>query len=184
MKNTLRAAFATVVLCSGLIGISACATGSSGLGQRDVLVAEGLRLPRSHQYELYQRESSSYASVTVDTVPGYVKQGAWIHDRTAGAWVSHPSVGTPNPQYAASGGDVRRGGATSDRDVLVADGLRLPRSHQYELYNRDSSSYGSVTVDTVPGRVKQGAWIYDRTAGVWVAHPSVGSPNPQYSDRR
>jgi hypothetical protein len=60
-------------------------------------------------------------------------------------------------------------------------GLRLPRSHQYEQYNDSSGSYGSVTIDTVPYHVQQGTWIYDRTADLWVSHPSVGQPNPQYT---
>jgi hypothetical protein len=117
--------------------------------------------------------------VNVDTVPSYMKQGAWIYDRTADAWVSHPSVGNPNPQYAASGRDFRR--EEHGSDVQVQDGLRLPRSHKYELYNPGNASYGTVNVDTVPSYVKQGAWIYDRTADAWVSHPSVGNPNPQYA---
>ena len=133
-------------------------------------VQDGLRLSRSHQYELYNRESGSYGVVRVDTVPGYVQQGEWIYDRTAGAWVSHPSVGNSNPRYGASG-----------RDFRVQNRMRLPRSHQYELYNRESGSYGVVRVDTVPSYVHQGEWIYDRTGGAWVSHPSVGNPNPRYA---
>jgi hypothetical protein len=147
----------------------------------DVLVQDGLRLPRSHQYELYNHENASYGIVRVETVPSYLKQGMWIYDRTAGAWVSHPSVGNPNPQYAASGRDFRREASASDQDVLVQDGLRLPRSHQYELYNTENASYGTVRIETVPSYLKQGMWIYDRTAGAWVSHPSVGNPNPQYA---
>jgi hypothetical protein len=66
-------------------------------------------------------------------------------------------------------------------NVLVQDGLRLPLSHQYERYNQEHASYGTVRVDTVPSYVRQGTWIYDRTAGAWVSHPSVGNPNPQYA---
>jgi hypothetical protein len=147
----------------------------------NVLVQDGLRLPRSHQYELYNLESASYGTVRVDTVASYVRQGTWIYDRTAGAWVSHPSVGHPNPQYAAAyGRDFRREAPMSYQDVLVQDGLRLPRWHQYELYNHETASYGTVRVDNVASYVRQGTWIYDRTAGAWVSHPSVGSPNPQY----
>jgi hypothetical protein len=178
MTRTLPAAFAVVVLFSGVIGVPGGVTVTPARAQgSDVLVQDGLWLPRSHQYELYSPESASYGIVRVDTVPGHVRQGAWIYDRTAGVWVSHPSVGHPNPRYAASGREFRR----EDRDVLVQDGLSLPRSHQYELYNPESASYGSVRIDTVPGHVRQGTWIYDRTAGAWVSHPSVGHPNPQYT---
>jgi len=182
MKHTLLAAFAAVFLFSGLTGFPTVVTVTPALAQgSDVLVQDGLRLPRSHQYELYNHENASYGIVRVETVPSYLKQGMWIYDRTAGAWVSHPSVGNPNPQYAASGRDFRREASASDQDVLVQDGLRLPRSHQYELYNTENASYGTVRVETVPSYLKQGMWIYDRTAGAWVSHPSVGNPNPHYA---
>ena len=73
-----------------------------------VAAQDGVWLPRSHRYEVYNPESASYGSVRIDTVPGYVRQGAWIYDRTAGVWVSHPSVGQPNPRYVASSYDFRR----------------------------------------------------------------------------
>jgi hypothetical protein len=91
MKYILLAAFAAVFLFSGL---------TPALAQRgDVLVQDGLRLPRSHQYEQYNAENASYGVVRIGTVAAHVRQGAWIYDRTAQEWVSHPSVGTPNPQY-------------------------------------------------------------------------------------
>lgn len=151
--------------------------------QRDDVVAyDGLLLPRSHRYEVYVPATASYGSVSINDVPNYVRQGAFIYDRTADAWVSHPSVGQPNPQYAAAGRDSRDGRWEREQrgDVVVDDGLLLPRSHRYELYVPSNGSYGSVTIEAVPAYVRQGAWIYDRTANVWVSHPSVGQPNPQY----
>src|SRR6185295_14844576 len=38
-------------------------------------------------------------------------------DRTADAWVSHPSVGQPNPQYVALGRDSRRSRLLGEREV-------------------------------------------------------------------
>lgn len=100
MKPTLLAAFLTVFLFSGL---------TPALAYRgDVLVQDGLRLPRSHQYEQYNPESASYGVVRIGTVADHVRQGTWIYDRTAETWVSHPSVGTPNPQYGAFGRGRRR----------------------------------------------------------------------------
>jgi hypothetical protein len=181
MKHTLLAAFTAVFLFSGLTGFPTVVTVTPALAQGgDVLVQDGLRLPRSHRYELYNPGTGSYATVRVNTVPRSVSQGTWIYDRTADEWVSHPSVGHPNPQFTAGGRDFRRwerwerGG-----DVLVQDGLRRPRSHRYELYQ--NGSYGTVRVDTVPHYVSQGTWVYDRTADEWVSHPSVGHPNPQYA---
>lgn len=82
-----------------------------------VAAQDSLWLPRWHRYEVYNPESASYGSVRIDTVPGHVRQGTWIYDRTAGAWVSHPSVGRPNPQYTASGPDVRREELLGEREV-------------------------------------------------------------------
>jgi hypothetical protein len=133
-----------------------------------------------HQYEQYNRESGSYGVVRIGTVADHVRQGTWIYDRTADVWVSHPSVGTPNPQYVVGGRDFRREVSEPDRGVLTQDGLRLPRSHQYEQYNAENGTYGVVRIGNVASYVRQGTWIYDRTADVWVSHPSVGTPNPQY----
>ena len=144
MKRTRLAAFAAVFLFSGLTSFSPVATVTPALAQgSDVVVLDGLRLPRSHQYEVYNPENSTYGTVNLDTVPSHVRQGTWIYDRTARAWVSHPSVGNPNPQYVAGGREFRRE-AASDHDVLVQDALRLPRSHRYELYNPENSTYGTV----------------------------------------
>jgi hypothetical protein len=181
MTRTLVAALATVFLSLSFTGCTFVTVDPALAQGSDVLVQAGLRLPRSHQYELYDRVNQSYTHVRVETVPSYLQQGAWIHDRTAGLWVSHPSVGEPNPQYAASGRDFGRGASVSDRDVLVQAGLRLPRSHRYELYDRGNQSYTHVRVETVPSYVQQGAWIHDRTAGLWVSHPSVGEPSPDYA---
>ena len=109
MKRTLLVAFASVFLFSGLTGFPTVVTVTPALAQgSDVLVLDGLRLPRWHRYELYNPATGSYGTVPVDTVPRYVRQGTWIYDRTADAWVSHPSVGHPDPQYAAFGRDFRR----------------------------------------------------------------------------
>lgn len=116
MKRTLLAAFAALFLFSGLF--MTVVTVTPALAQwGDVLVEDGLRLPRSHQYQLYNRENGSYGIVRVESVPDHVRQGAWIHDSTANVWVTHPSVGSPNPQYAASGRDSGRDyGRDSGRD--------------------------------------------------------------------
>jgi hypothetical protein len=104
MKGTLLAAFATVSLSFSFIGFPTVVTVAPAFAQgSDVLVQGGLQLPRSHRYELYDRVNQSYTPVRVETVPSHVQQGAWIHDRTTGVWVAHPSVGEPNPQYVASG---------------------------------------------------------------------------------
>ena len=107
MKHTLLALSAAFFLFAGCPGFPAVVTVTPALAQGDVLVQDGLWLPRSHRYELYNPENAAYGPVPVDTVSSYVRQGRWIYDRTAEAWVSHPSVGQPNPQFVASRRDFR-----------------------------------------------------------------------------
>ena len=181
MRRKMLAALAAVSLLTGLTGFPTGTPVSPVLAQgRDVLVLEGLQLPRTHRYEIYNAQTGGYAGVAIDAVPRHVRLGAWIYDRTAERWVSHPSVGNPDPQYVASGRDARQE-AWRDQDVQVHDGLRLPRSHRYEVYVPATTSYAGVSIDTVPGHVRLGTSVYDRTADAWVSHPSVGQPNPMYA---
>jgi len=66
------------------------------------LVAEGLSLPRDHQYERYDAGKSTYTKVDVSQVPALVKQKQPIYDRTAKAWVYNSPKGL-DPRYAAAG---------------------------------------------------------------------------------
>jgi hypothetical protein len=117
MKHTLLAVSAALVLFSGSTDFPAVVSVTPALAQGgDVLVQDGLWLPRSHRYELYNPENAVYGAVPVDTVSSYVRQGRWIYDRTAEAWVSHPSVGQPNPQFAASGRAFHPPYAAGERD--------------------------------------------------------------------
>ena len=65
------------------------------------LVAEGLSLPRDHQYERYDAGKSTYTKVDVSQVPALVKQKQPIYDRTAKAWVYNSPKGL-DPRYAAA----------------------------------------------------------------------------------
>ena len=117
MKHTRLALSAALFLFSSCTDFPAVVSVTPALAQGgDVLVQDGLWLPRSHRYELYNPENAVYGAVPVDTVSSYVRQGRWIYDRTAEAWVSHPSVGQPNPQFAASGRDFHPQDTYSARD--------------------------------------------------------------------
>jgi preprotein translocase subunit YajC len=70
---------------------------------------------------------------------------------------------------------------TSSTDNLVQGGLTLPRSHQYQAYDSAAARYENVRVESVPDRVSKKQMVYDRTAKLWVYHPSVGGLNPMYS---
>jgi hypothetical protein len=67
----------------------------------NTLVAEGLSLPRDHQYERYDAGKGTYAKVDVSQVPALVKQKQPIYDRTAKAWVYNSPKGL-DPRYAAA----------------------------------------------------------------------------------
>ena len=68
---------------------------------------------------------------------------------------------------------------TSSSDVLVIDGLSLPKDHRYEIYNPSSSSYSPIDVKSVPSYVQKKARVYDRTAKAWVVEEN-GSVNKTY----
>jgi preprotein translocase subunit YajC len=68
---------------------------------------------------------------------------------------------------------------TASGDNLVQGGLTLPRSHQYQAYQ--AGRYETVRVESVPERVAQKQMVYDRTAKLWVYHPSLGGVNPMYN---
>ncbi len=142
----------------------------------DTFVFWDWRLPRSHRYETYL--NGVYSPVDLTTVPTRVDAGEWIYDRTANVWVSHPSTGRNQAYLAASAGQ-----SVGDSDVVMFDDWRLARSHRYERYQSDGS-YAVVDAWSVPSRVAAGEWIFDRTAGVWVSHPSVGRNPLYYSGRR
>ena len=142
----------------------------------DTYVYWDWRLPRNHQYETYA--NGRYSPVDVTSVPTRIDAGEWIYDRTANVWVSHQSIGR-NPAYLAGA----TGPAAPAGDTVMLDGWRLSRSHRYELYDRSEGTYTAVDVSSVPSRIAQGEWIYDRTAGQWLAHPSVGR-NPAYLSER
>lgn len=134
------------------------------------------RLPRSHRYETYV--NGAYSPVDLTSVPTRVDAGEWIYDRTANVWVAHPSTGR-NPAYLAASA----GQSISDSDLVMLDGWRLFRSHRYERYQSDGS-YGVVDASSVPSRIAAGEWVFDRTAGVWVSHPSIGRNPLYYSGQR
>jgi len=71
--------------------------------------------------------------------------------------------------------------AQSSADYIEEGGYRLPRSHQYQIYDGGNATYSNVDAASVPGRLAAGTPVYDRTAEMWVFHPSVGGKNPAYA---
>ena len=173
------------------------------------LVAEGLSLPRDHQYERYDSAKSTYTKIDVSQVPALVKQKQPIYDRTAKAWVYNSPKGL-DARYAAAAAPATAPAATAPAPAtapaatapaatapaatapaatapaatapapLVAEGLSLPRDRQYERYNASTSAYGKVDVSQVPALVKQKVPIYDRTAKAWVLSPDQ-KLDPRYT---
>ena len=175
MKPVWLVVVASTVLSVGFSVPSADIGPGTAFAQSDRQVRGALSLPRSHRYEVYESGTGNYVAVDVSSVPDRVARGDWVYDRTANAWVSHPSVGTPNPRYAASGADSFGRGSGS---VTYGTGLALPRDHKYELYA--NGTYQAVDVGSVASHVENKQEIYDRTAGAWVYRTSTGL-NPQYA---
>jgi outer membrane lipoprotein SlyB len=132
-------------------------------------VADGMTLPRDHQYERYDGTNATYIKVDVKQVPALVRQRVPVYDRTAKAWVFSTKDGL-NPQYAS----------TATGDALTADGLALPRGRQYERYDTKNGTYVRVDVNQVPALVRQKVPVYDRTNRAWVYSAKDGI-NPAYS---
>jgi hypothetical protein len=126
------------------------------------------RLPAGNRYEAYNTASASYTPVDASSVLGRLDAGELIFDRTREQWVQHPSVGGRNRAYL-EGGAVEAGGTHVHGD------WRLPRGNRYETYDPGSATYRAVDFASLGGRLDRGELIYDRTAGKWVQHPSVGA---------
>ena len=141
------------------------------------LVIGGYRLPREHRFESPDA-AGKYNVVKIDDVPTLIQQGRFVFDRTAKVWIKSPN-GTMNSQYLASttGSAATKGGRSRDRDDIHGD-YRLPRDHRYESPNA-AGKYEVVEARDVPALIKQGRFIFDRTANVWVKSPN-GTMNPKY----
>jgi hypothetical protein len=78
------------------------------------LVAEGLSLPRDHQYERYDSGKGTYTKIDVGQVPALVKQKQPVYDRTAKAWVYNSPKGL-DPRYAAAAAPAPAPAATAPK---------------------------------------------------------------------
>jgi hypothetical protein len=128
------------------------------------VAADGLSLPRDHQYERYNGGSNTYGKVDVSQVPTLIGQNVPIYDRTAKAWV-YNTEGRLDPRYAAA---PAGGASTTLSGTAGTPNLVLPKDHQYQRYNVTESTYAHVDVSQVPTLVQQQVPVYDRTAKAWV----------------
>jgi hypothetical protein len=148
----------------------------SGAAAAAMLSYKDWRLPAGNRYEIYNTASGAYTQVEAASVPARLDAGEVIYDRTAGKWVQHPSVGGRNKAYL-------EGGEADTGATLVHGDWRLPRANRYEVYDTGSSSYRVVDLASLPARLDRRELIYDRTAGKWVQHPSLGGTSPYRSSR-
>ena len=145
------------------------------------VVIGGYRLPREHRFESPDA-SGKYNVVKIDDVPTLIQQGKFVFDRTANVWIKNPN-GTTNPQYLASAAketpkETRSRDGDRDRDRDIHGEYRLPRDHRYESPNA-AGKYEVVERRDVPALIKQGRFVFDRTAKEWVKNPN-GTMNPKY----
>jgi Peptidase family M48 len=114
-------------------GVHLMAQAAPSADPSDRLVQGEWSLPRRHQYEVYDARARHYAPVDVATLPMRLDRGEWIHDQTAGVWVTHPNGGR-NPDYLArsqepaasprGSADLRRPPTTADVDPAPAARLQ------------------------------------------------------------
>jgi hypothetical protein len=169
----------SLVLGIALVAALTVAPSLAGAWHSGEVVIDGYRLPRDHRFESPD-SNSKYHVVNINDVPGLIKGGRFVFDRTGNVWIKHPN-GTMNPQYlaaASTGAPGVTGAPAATGDWVVIGEYRLPRDHRFETPDA-SGKYNVVNVNDVPGLIKSGRFVFDRTAKVWVKHPN-GTMNSQY----
>jgi hypothetical protein len=91
-----------VLLTASLALGGAAAVAGAQTTTADTVIVEGLALPRTHRYEVYDTNTKIYTQIPLEQVPQYARQGHRVYDRTAKAWVVDPR-GRMNQRYVASG---------------------------------------------------------------------------------
>jgi hypothetical protein len=140
--KTLLMILTVAVLLAGGVPVAIAQTSSA-----DVVVIDGMALPRSHQYESYDTRTQKYSPLRLEDVPGYARRGERVYDRTAKIWVVDPS-GKIAQRYIASGSsaDSIKQGSSADRD-------RNGRGDRDRDRNRDRNwDRTSGTVQSINGQ--------------------------------
>jgi hypothetical protein len=78
------------------------------------VVVDGYRLPKDHRFDS-QDEKGKRFTVSINEVPGLLKQNKPILDQTANVWVRSPG-GKVNQRYVASGSGPATAAADKDKD--------------------------------------------------------------------
>ena len=109
----------------------------------DVLVLDGLALPQSHRYEIYNASSGTYSPIEVHTVPSYVPKKTRVYDRTAGVWVVDAS-GKLDSRYAAAAGQTATAGASSGTPGRPSGTSGKPSGEWQRIHGKIESIQGST----------------------------------------
>jgi hypothetical protein len=125
----------------------------------DVVVIDGLALPRNHQYESYDVQTQKYSPLRLEDVPGYARSGQRVYDRTAKAWVVDPS-GKIAQRYLASGSTGVTGGSSSqDRWDRDRNGRDRDRGRDQGRWDRTTGTVASINGDEVVVREDGGRQV-------------------------
>jgi hypothetical protein len=144
----------------------------------DVVVIDGMALPRDHQYESYDLQTQKYNPIRLEDVPRYARQGQRVYDRTAKLWVVDPS-GKIAQRYVASGstpGQVGQGRGDRDRDRDRPQGGWDRTSGTVQSINgnevvirEDGGRQVTVNVSQANARLRDGLKVGDRLSVMGVA---------------
>jgi preprotein translocase subunit YajC len=134
----MRFAVVVLTLVVALAGLAPVAIAQTS---GDVLVIEGLALPQSHRYEIYNESGGTYSPIDVHTVPSYVQKKTRVYDRTAKVWVVDAS-GNVDSRYRAGSGQS----ATSSSQSGTSSTTQTAQSGQWQRIHGKVESVQGTTL--------------------------------------
>ena len=157
-----------VVALAGLTPLAVAQT--SG----DVIVVEGLALPQSHRYEIYNASAGTYSPIDVRAVPSYVTKKTRVYDRTAGVWVVDAS-GKVDQRYVAASGKTATSGQSGEWQRIHGKIESIQGTNL--SFRTDDGRHLTVDVSRVASSVRNG--LTPGEGATIMAHEWTGPTTPR-----
>jgi preprotein translocase subunit YajC len=141
-----------------LVALFAMAPGAVAQTSNDILTIDGLALPQSHRYEIYNASAGTYSPIDVHSVPSYVQKKTRVYDRTAKAWVVD-ATGNVDQRYVAGSG---QSAATSSQPATPG----TTQTTQSGQWQRIHGKIESIQGTTLSLRADDGRTLTVDTSGV------------------